>query len=147
MGLISEGDVHSHLNHLYALFELAKRNNIEKVILHAITDGRDDPPKAALSLMKKVEEKLKICNGKLGTVCGRYYAMDRDNRWQRIKKYYDLVTQGIGIKVSSGKEAIEAAYKRGEKKETVDNDSPIEDSDEFIVPTLVGNKESLIEDK
>lgn len=144
MGLISEGDVHSHLGHLNALLELASRNKITNVILHAITDGRDDPPKATLPLIKKIEENLKICNGKIGTVCGRYYAMDRDNRWQRIKKYYDLVTQGIGIKAISPKEAIKAAYKRGEEKKIIDSDSPIEDSDEFIVPTVIGNKEYLI---
>lgn len=144
MGLISEGDVHSHLGHLYALFELAKRNNIEKVLLHAITDGRDDPPQAAIPLIKKVEEKLKICNGKTVSVAGRYYAMDRDNRWQRIKKYYDLVTLGEGLKAASVIEAIENAYKRGKNKEHTDDDSPLENSDEFIFPTLIGDKNNLI---
>ena len=95
MGLISEGDVHSHLGHLYALFELAARNKIKNILLHAITDGRDDPPKYGASLIKKVEDNIKICNGRIATVCGRYYAMDRDNRWQRIERYYKLVTEGI----------------------------------------------------
>lgn len=148
MGLISEGDVHSHLGHLYALFELASRNKIEKVILHAITDGRDDPPKYAVSLIKKVEEKTKEYGVQIATICGRYYAMDRDNRWQRIKKYYDLVTKGIGQKSSSPEEAIESAYKRGIKGEKIyKEDCPLENSDEFIVPTLTSSKkENLIED-
>ena len=145
MGLISEGDVHSHLGHLYALFELAKKHEIKKVLLHAITDGRDDPPKNAISLFKKVEEKLKICQGKIATVCGRYYGMDRDNRWGRVKHYYDLATKGTGIKANTATEGVELAYKRGEKKIT-QPDCPIEDSDEFIMPTLVGNKEDLISD-
>ena len=114
MGLISDGDVHSHLGHLYALFELASKNNVEKVLLHAITDGRDDPPKNAISLFKKVEEKLQTCKGEIATVCGRYYAMDRDNRWQRIKRYYNLITKGIGLNALTAIEAIEKAYKRGE---------------------------------
>lgn len=147
MGLISEGDVHSHLGHLYALFELATKNKIEKVLLHAITDGRDDPPKNAITLIKKVEEKLKSCNGKIATVCGRYYAMDRDNRWQRIKRYYDLVTKGSSLLANLAIEAVEKAYKRGEKNESQDiKDCPLENSDEFIMPTLIGKKEDLISD-
>lgn len=145
MGLISEGDVHSHLGHLDALFELAAKNKVEKVILHAITDGRDDPPKNADNLFKIIEEKIKICNGKIATVCGRYYAMDRDNRWQRIKRYYDLVTKGTGLTANSSIEAIKAAYKRGEK-ELLEKDCPAENSDEFILPTLVGTKDDLIKD-
>ena len=144
MGLISEGDVHSHLGHLYALFELAGKNKIKKVLLHAITDGRDDPPKYAISLIKKVEEEIKICNGNIMTVCGRYYAMDRDNRWQRIKKYYELVTGGIGLKANSAKEAIQEAYKRGENNIHLDADCPTENSDEFIMPTLISSKDDLI---
>lgn len=145
MGLISEGDVHSHLGHLYALCDLAKRHNIEKIILHVITDGRDDPPKNGFSLIKKVEETIKNTNGKIATICGRYYAMDRDNRWKRIKKYYDLVTKGTGLQAPSPEEAIDNAYKRGDKKEiTDDGDSPLETSDEFILPTLVTSYEDLI---
>ena len=147
MGLISEGDVHSHLGHLYALFELAKNGNITDIILHAITDGRDDPPQSAISLIKKTEEKLKLCNGKITTLCGRYYAMDRDNRWQRIKRYYDLITKGTGHYAKSAKEAVENAYKRGKENNTgSDKDSPPENSDEFIQPTLVSTKEDLIKE-
>lgn len=146
-GLISEGDVHSHLGHLYALFELVNKNEIKKVILHAITDGRDDPPKNANILIKQVEEKIKICKGEIATICGRYYAMDRDNRWNRIKRYYDLLTKGIGLIASSSIEAIENAYKRGEKSELIEqNDCPLENSDEFIFPTLITSKEDLIKD-
>ena len=147
MGLISEGDVHSHLGHLYALFELAAKNKIEKVLLHAITDGRDDPPKSGIDLIKKVEEKAKTCSAKIVTICGRYYAMDRDNRWQRIKRYYDLVTQGAGLKVKSAYDAVKEAYLRGENKVTQDEkECPLENSDEFIMPSLVGTKEELISD-
>ena len=147
MGLVSEGDVHSHLGHLYALFELANRNEVNKVFLHAITDGRDDSPKNAEFLIKKVEEKIKPYNGKIITLCGRYYAMDRDNRWQRIKRYYDLVTLGTGLKANSTEDAIKNAYLRGEKNESADkNDCPLENSDEFIMPTLIGSKEDLIKD-
>ena len=147
MGLISEGDVHSHLGHLYALFELAGKHKIKKVLLHGITDGRDDPPKNAIELLKKVEEKLKICNGKTVTICGRYYGMDRDNRWQRVKRYYDLVTRGVGYNTKSAVEAIEAAYTRGERKVSEDTkECPLENSDEFIMPTLIGSKEDLISD-
>ncbi|OGI10269.1 MAG: phosphoglycerate mutase (2,3-diphosphoglycerate-independent) [Candidatus Melainabacteria bacterium RIFCSPLOWO2_02_FULL_35_15] len=147
MGLISEGDVHSHLGHLYALFELTKRNQVKKVLLHGITDGRDDPPKYGIDLIKKVEEKTKTCSVKIVTVCGRYYAMDRDNRWQRIKRYYDLVTQGIGLRSNSAYDAIKEAYNRGENKITQDEkECPLENSDEFIVPTLTGAKEDLISD-
>ena len=147
MGLVSEGDVHSHLGHLYALFELANRNEVNKVFLHAITDGRDDSPKNAEFLIKKIEEKIKSYNEKIITLCGRYYAMDRDNRWQRIKRYYDLVTLGTGLKANSTEDAIKNAYLRGEKNESADkNDCPLENSDEFIMPTLIGSKEDLIKD-
>lgn len=146
MGLMSEGDVHSHLGHLYALFELAAKHKVKNVVLHPITDGRDDPPKAANVLIKVVEEKLKICSGRIATICGRFYGMDRDNRWERVKHYYDLVTKGIGFTAKSALEAIEKGYERGEKKESFDKDSPLECSDEFILPTLITNKNDLIQD-
>ncbi len=142
MGLISEGDVHSHLGHLYALFELAIKHQIEKVLLHAITDGRDDPPKNAVSLFEKVEEKLKITGGKIATVCGRYYAMDRDNRWQRVKRYYDLITKGTGLTSKTAIQAVKEAYKRGENNSSSEKDCPSENSDEFILPTLILNNSS-----
>ena len=147
MGLISEGDVHSHLRHLYGLFELVSKNNIKNILLHPITDGRDDPPKNALVLFNKVEEKLKFTGGEIITVCGRYYAMDRDDRWNRVKRYYDLVTKGEGLTAKSPYEAIENGYKRASKNESIEkNDCPLENSDEFIYPTLIGKKEELISD-
>ena len=147
MGLVSEGDVHSHLGHLHALIELARRNNVGKVCLHVITDGRDDPPKNAIALIKKIEEETSVnSNYKIASVCGRYYAMDRDNRWERIKRYYDLVTKGIGLSTASATSAVNDAYLRGKNNESTDkNDCPLENSDEFIMPTLI-RKEGLIQD-
>jgi 2,3-bisphosphoglycerate-independent phosphoglycerate mutase len=146
MGLISEGDVHSHTGHLYALFELAKRNELKDIILHAITDGRDDPPKYANSLVPKVEKELKKCNGRIATVSGRFYGMDRDNRWQRVQRYYELVTKGEGFTANTALEAIEKAYSRGSLEKAKNNETPLEVSDEFIQPTLITNKKDLISD-
>lgn len=145
MGLISEGDVHSHLGHLYALINLAKKNSVADVILHAITDGRDDPPKAGEPLIKKVEDQLKKCSGRIATICGRYYAMDRDNRWERVERYYELVTSGKGFKSTSASGAILDAYKRADKKE-IEEGLPLENSDEFILPTLITSEKDLIKD-
>ena len=87
LGLVSDGGVHSHIDHLYALLEMAKRNNIEKVYVHAILDGRDTSPTSAVDYLKELENKMKeIGVGKVATLAGRYYAMDRDNRWDRVEK-------------------------------------------------------------
>lgn len=149
IGLISEGDVHSHMGHLYAILELASQNKVDKVIIHPISDGRDDPPKSAVPLFEKLEEKCKKYNARIATVSGRFYAMDRDNRWNRIKLYYDLITQGKGLKSSSVTSAIQEAYSRGEKKDRIiypTDDCPLENSDEFILPTIIESKDSLISD-
>jgi 2,3-bisphosphoglycerate-independent phosphoglycerate mutase len=129
MGLISEGDVHSHLGHLDGLIEFASRKSLakERVFLHAISDGRDDPQFAAEHLMKRLESKINIA-----TVCGRYWAMDRDNNWDRIQKYLDCVLAGQGLRSSSASMAITDGYKLAQ-----DGKNPTGDSDEFILPTVI----------
>lgn len=97
MGLVSDGGVHSHIDHLKAIFKLAKDKGLSKVYLHAFMDGRDTPPSSGKDYIIDVENYLKeIGNGKIATVSGRYYAMDRDNRWERVKLAYDAMVNGIG---------------------------------------------------
>ena len=95
MGLVSDGGVHSHLEHLYALVELAKRNDLDRVYIHCFMDGRDVPPTSGKGYILALEEKLRELGlGKIATVMGRYYAMDRDNRWERVKLAYDAMVMG-----------------------------------------------------
>jgi 2,3-bisphosphoglycerate-independent phosphoglycerate mutase len=137
MGLISEGDVHAHLGHLDGLIEFAKRKNLssERVFLHAISDGRDDPPYVAEHLLLRYEPLVNIA-----TVSGRYWAMDRDNNWDRIQKYLDCVLDGKGLISDSGSKAITDGYKLARE-----GNNPTGDSDEFILPTLI-NPDGLIRD-
>lgn len=94
LGLVSDGGVHSHIEHLFALLEMAKREGISNVYVHAVLDGRDTPPTSAVDYIKKLEEKMKELGvGKIATISGRYYAMDRDNRWDRIEKTYKVMTE------------------------------------------------------
>lgn len=131
IGLIGAGTVHSSIDHLYALLYFAKENGLQKVFLHAITDGRDSPPKSALQMVQLVEERLKTTNScRIASVTGRYYAMDRDHRWERTEKAYRCLTLGEGLKASSATEAIDAAYKQSK-------------TDEFIEPTLVVGADSI----
>lgn len=125
MGLLSDGGVHSHLNHLFALLEMAKELNIEKLYLHCFLDGRDVPPKSALNYIEQLEEKMQSLGiGEIASISGRYYAMDRDKRWERVEKAYRSMTLGEGQKVFSAKEAVEQAYKD-------------EITDEFVLPTVI----------
>src|SRR5206468_515197 len=125
LGLISEGEVHSSLTHLFALLNFAKQNQIQKLFIHAITDGRDSPPKAAEGIVSQIEQKITETQvGKIATVMGRYWGMDRDRRWERTETAYRCLTQGVGQQAIAAKEAITAAYGRGE-------------TDEFIAPTVV----------
>ncbi len=125
MGLLSDGGVHSHNTHLYALMELAKKSNVSKVYIHTFLDGRDVPPQSALKYIAELEEKIKsIGAGKIAAVSGRYYAMDRDRRWERTKTAYDALVYGKGERAESAKEAIEQSY----AKNVVD---------EFVKPTVV----------
>lgn len=135
MGLISEGDVHSHLGHLDALIEFATRKKLprERVYLHAISDGRDDPPYVAEHLMKRYEPKVNIAS-----VSGRYWAMDRDNNWDRIEKYLNCVLKGEALSSGSASQAITDGYKLAHEGK-----NPAGDSDEFVLPTLI-DKQGVI---
>ncbi len=112
LGLCSDGGVHSHIDHLCGLLEWAASKNFAKVVLHAITDGRDTPAKSALSYLTLIQEKLKDCGiGEIGSICGRYWAMDRDNRWERTSKAYELLTNpNIKVATSSPKEILNTSY-------------------------------------
>lgn len=125
MGLLGNGTVHASSSHLYALLFMCKEKGIKNVVLHLITDGRDSPPKAAHTYVDDIEARLKQLQiGSVGSIMGRYYAMDRDRRWERIEKAYKALTQGIGNRAHSAKEAIDATYAQ-------------EKTDEFIEPTLI----------
>ncbi|MCO6500521.1 MAG: 2,3-bisphosphoglycerate-independent phosphoglycerate mutase [Vicingus serpentipes] len=110
MGLVSDGGIHSHQNHLYKLCDLAKDNNVEHVFVHAFTDGRDCDPKSGKAQIEQLEAHLKKSKGELVSVIGRYYAMDRDNRWERVKQAYDLLLKGTGKKSSNLVAAIQESY-------------------------------------
>lgn len=137
-GLLSDGGVHSHNTHLYGLLELAKRNGLEKVYVHAFLDGRDTPPQSAKGFAEDLEAKMKeIGVGKIATVSGRYYAMDRDNNYDRVEKAYLALTKGIGNEAASATEGIQASYDAGV-------------NDEFVVPFVVkenGEAVATINDK
>lgn len=143
LGLVSDGGVHSHIDHLYALLEMAKRENIEKVYVHAILDGRDTPPTSAVDYLKNLEEKIKELGvGKIATISGRYYAMDRDNRWERVKLAYDAIANGTGNKFKTVQKAVETSYEAQEFDEFV---KPIVIVDEDGNPvTTVNSKDSII---
>ena len=125
MGLCSDGGVHSHLKHLYALVELAKRNGLKKVFIHCFMDGRDVPPSSGKGYIEQLEEKLKeIGVGHIATVMGRYYAMDRDNRFERVQLAYAALTYGEGETANSAVEAMQQSYDAGVV-------------DEFVKPTVI----------
>ena len=110
-GLVSDGGVHSHNSHIYGLLELAKRQGIEKVYVHCFLDGRDTPPASGKEYVEELEAKMKeIGVGKVASVMGRYYAMDRDNRWERVEKAYRALVCGEGEQAVSGPEGIKASY-------------------------------------
>ena len=112
-GLLSDGGVHSHNTHLYGLLELAKKRNFNDVYIHCFFDGRDVPPDSAKGYVEGLEEKLKeIGVGEIATVMGRYYAMDRDNRWERVQLAYDAMVLSKGLEAESAVEAVEESYKR-----------------------------------
>jgi 2,3-bisphosphoglycerate-independent phosphoglycerate mutase len=125
MGLLSDGGVHSHNTHLYALVELARRHGIKDVCIHAFLDGRDTPPKSGGGYLARLEERLEsIGVGRIATVMGRYFVMDRDNRWERVERAWRALTAGEGQRVASSAEAIAGAYTAGQ-------------TDEFVEPRIV----------
>jgi len=124
-GLCSDGGVHSSLQHLYALVDLAVRRGVRRLFVHAFTDGRDTPPDSAAGFIHQLEQVLRQKGlGRIATISGRYYAMDRDQRWDRIEKAYRTLVDGAGARASSAEAAVREAYQRGE-------------TDEFISPTVV----------
>ena len=129
MGLLSDGGVHSHNTHLYGLLELAKRNGLEKVYVHCCLDGRDTPPASGKEFAEALEAKMQeIGVGKIASVMGRYYAMDRDNNWDRIQKAYDSLVLGEGVKATDPIQAMQDSY---------DKDV----TDEFVLPTVITNED------
>ena len=120
IGLVSKGGVHSNQEHIYALCEMAKNHGLSDVFIHAFTDGRDCDPKSGLGFIKELEDQLKKTTGKIASIVGRYFAMDRDNRWERIKKAYDLMVHGIGSPAESAVQAIQESYALGKTDEFID---------------------------
>ena len=132
IGLVSDGGVHSHIRHLYGLLEMAKRRDFEDVYVHCFLDGRDTPPASAEGYITQLEEKMKEKKvGKIASISGRYYAMDRDKRWDRVKKCYDALVRGEGNKATSATIAIEDSYQK-------------EVFDEFVEPTVIVNNDTPI---
>lgn len=124
-GLLSDGGVHSHITHVYGLLEMAKREGVDNVYVHAFLDGRDTPPTSGITFVAALEDKMKELGvGKIASLSGRFYAMDRDNRWDRVEKAYRNLTEGNGVQATSAKEAMQASY---------DNDV----TDEFVLPTTI----------
>ena len=130
IGLLSDGGVHSHNTHLYALLELAKRNGIKDVYVHCLLDGRDVPPASGVEYIKELEDKMsEIGVGKIATLMGRFYAMDRDNMWDRVGMAYRAMVNGEGVHNSNAVDAVEKSY------ETIDGDGK-HLTDEFVMPTV-----------
>lgn len=128
IGLVSDGGVHSHINHLKALCSLAQKNGVPRTAVHAFTDGRDCDPKSGLGFMQDLDAHLDKTGCMLGTVTGRFYAMDRDKRWERVKIAYDGMVHGTGLQTTDALAAIEASYEAGI-------------TDEFIKPIIICDKE------
>lgn len=127
MGLLSDGGVHSHIDHVYALLELAHREGVQEVYIHAFLDGRDTAPSCAGLFIDALEAKIKeIGTGRIATVSGRYYAMDRDKRWERTEKAYEALVYHEGLQAPTARQAVEEAYARGE-------------TDEFVKPTMIAS--------
>jgi 2,3-bisphosphoglycerate-independent phosphoglycerate mutase len=120
IGLVSKGGVHSSQEHIYALCKMAKEHGLEDVFIHAFTDGRDCDPKSGLGFINELETELKKHTGKIASLIGRYYAMDRDNRWERIKLAYDLLVHGKGTAFESASAGIESSYNLGKTDEFID---------------------------
>jgi len=133
MGLVSEGGVHSHIEHLFALLDLCHQQGVSNVFIHMFTDGRDSRPTDALLFLDRLQKKIRqVGIGRVISVSGRYFAMDRDKHWERVQKVYDALTQGYGIQSSTPEQAIAQAYRQGR-------------SDEFIPPTVIHRADAPFE--
>jgi 2,3-bisphosphoglycerate-independent phosphoglycerate mutase len=131
LGLVSDGGVHSHTRHLVAIVEMAKQRGLARLAVHAFTDGRDTAPTSGLGFLTELEADLaRIGLGRIATVSGRYFAMDRDNRWDRVRKAYDAIVVGTGDRASSAAACLEAAYAAGV-------------TDEFLPPTIIGDAQPI----
>jgi len=124
LGLVSNGGVHSHIEHLKSIIDVCKNEKLSEVFIHAFTDGRDCDPKSGLAFIKELQEHLNGSVGKIASVSGRYYAMDRDKRWERIKLAYDALVNGVGEKATDAIQAVENSYSKNV-------------TDEFIKPTVI----------
>ncbi len=125
MGLLSDGGVHSRLDHIFAMFDLAKARGISNVFFHAFLDGRDTPPSSSLQFIKRLEDHFtEIGIGRIATVSGRYYAMDRDKRWERVQKAYEAMVLGEGIRKATAEEAVKQSYENSR-------------TDEFMLPSVI----------
>ena len=124
LGLVSRGGVHSSLEHLFAFLDTARESGLERVFVHCFMDGRDTDPKSGKGFISELQEHMAKSCGKVASVCGRFYAMDRDKRWNRIKEAYDLLTEGKGAQFTSATEAVQASYDEGV-------------TDEFIKPVCI----------
>lgn len=131
IGLLSDGGVHAHINHLMALCDAAKEQNLQNVFIHAFMDGRDTDPNSGLGFIRQLQEHLRNSCGKIASLIGRYYAMDRDSRWERVKLAYDLLTKGTGKAVTDPVQAIQNSYNEGV-------------TDEFIKPLVVTENDTAI---
>ena len=128
LGLVSDGGVHAHINHLKAILSICKENGLTDVLVHAFTDGRDTDPKSGKGFIQDLQNHMKISTGKIATITGRYYAMDRDKRWERVKIAYDALVNGLGNKTNDFETSIQDSYNNGV-------------SDEFLMPMINGNIE------
>ncbi len=132
-GLLSDGSVHSHIDHLFALLELAAQEGANDIAVHAVLDGRDKPPRSALPFVDALEAKLRdLGRGRIATVSGRYYAMDRDTRWERTERAWRAIVEGAAPPAGDARSAVEAAYAAGQ-------------SDEFVEPRAIGNPPPMAE--
>ena len=138
MGLLSDGGVHSHITHLFGLLEMAKKEGLNKVYVHCFLDGRDTPPASGKGYIQQLQAKMdELGVGEIGVVSGRYYAMDRDNRWDRVELAYNALTKGEGVKGTDAAEAVQASYDDGK-------------TDEFVLPTVIekdGKPVAVVSDK
>jgi 2,3-bisphosphoglycerate-independent phosphoglycerate mutase len=132
LGLVSDGGVHSHLNHLFALLKMARENKVRNVFVHCFMDGRDTPPHSGIEFIEQLEQKMRELGvGQIATVSGRYYAMDRDNRWERVEKAYCAIVHGASeVKFAVPAAAVRASYEKGV-------------TDEFIIPAVITTAPAL----